>query len=72
MDGYNELVTRYVNESPISNQIIGEDNEKEFIKLFGHILKLRNILRCFNGFESDGSVSVRDLQGYQNIYVDLY
>ena len=72
IEGYNELVARLVNEFPISSQIIGEDNEKEFIKLFGRILKLRNILRCFDDFESDSSVSVRDLQDYQSVYIDLY
>lgn len=72
IEGYNELVARLVNEFPISSQIIGEDNEKEFIKLFGRILKLRNILRCFDDFERDSSVSVRDLQDYQSIYIDLY
>ena len=34
IEGYNELVTRLVNEFPIGSQIIGEDNEKNFIKLF--------------------------------------
>ena len=72
IEGYNELVARLVNEFPISSQIVGEDNEKEFIKLFGRILKLRNILRCFDDFEGDNSVSVRDLQDYQSIYIDLY
>ena len=48
VEGYNELVNRLLNEYPISNEIFGEDNEKEFIKLFGRILKLRNILRCFD------------------------
>ena len=72
IEGYNELVARLVNEFPISSQIIGEDNEKEFIKLFGRILKLRNILRCFDDFEGDNSVSVRDLQDYQSVYIDLY
>lgn len=72
IEGYNELVARLEDEFPISSQIIGEDNEKEFIKLFGRILKLRNILRCFDDFESDSSVSVRDLQDYQSIYIDLF
>lgn len=71
-EGYNELVARLVNEFPISSQIIGEDNEKEFIKLFGSILKLRNILRCFDDFENDNSVSFRNLQDYQSRYIDLY
>ena len=72
VEGYNELVARLVNEFPISSEIIGDDNEKEFIKLFGRILKLRNILRCFDDFENDNSVSTRDLQDYQSVYIDLY
>ena len=72
IEGYNELVTKLVNEFPVSSDIVGEDKEKEFIKLFGRILKLRNILRCFDDFESDNSVTVRDLQDYQSVYIDLY
>ena len=72
IEGYNELVTRLVNEFPIGSQIIGEDKEKNFIKLFGSILKLRNILRCFDDFENDSSVLAIDLQDYQSIYIDLY
>lgn len=72
IEGYNELVAILVSEFPISSQIAGEDNEKEFIKLFGRILKLRNILRCFDDFEGNNSVSVRDLQDYQSVYIDLY
>ena len=70
--GYNELVNILINEFPISSKIIGEENEKKFIKLFGKILKLRNILICFDDFETDGSVSIRDLQDYQSVYIDLY
>ena len=72
IEGYSELLTRLVNEFPIGSQIIGEDNEKNFIKLFGSILKLRNILRCFDDFENDSSVLAIDLQDYQSIYIDLY
>lgn len=72
IDGYIELVTKLLNQFPTSSQIVGEDNEKEFIKLFGHILKLRNILRCFDDFEGNNSISIRDLQDYQSVYIDLY
>ncbi|MBR0277793.1 MAG: type I restriction endonuclease subunit R, partial [Clostridia bacterium] len=72
IEGYNELVNQLLCKFPITNDIVGEDKEKEFIKLFGRILKLKNILRCFDEFESDTSVSVRDLQDYQSVYIDLY
>lgn len=72
VDGYSELVSRLIREFPISDQIIGEESEKEFIKLFGSILKLKNILRCFDDFKDYEFVSSRDLQDYQSVYIDLY
>lgn len=72
IEGYNELITKLVNEFPMGHDIIGEDTQKDFIKLFGRILRLRNILRCFDDFEKDNSVSIRDLQDYQSVYIDLY
>lgn len=72
VDGYKELIEKLANDFPIGCDIIGEDAQKEFIKLFGRILRLRNILRCFDDFENDNSILVRDLQDYQSIYIDLY
>ena len=72
IDGYIELVEQLITQFLISDDIVGEDAEKAFIKLFGRILKLRNILRCFDDFENDNSVSIRDVQDYQSVYIDLY
>ncbi len=72
VDGYIELVAKLLNEFPIDCDIVGEDAQKDFIKLFGRILRLQNILRCFDEFESDSLVPVRDLQDYQSMYIDLY
>jgi len=72
IDGYKELITELVNEFPLGSDIKSEEAQKEFIRLFGRILRLKNILRCFDEFENDDSVSVRDLQDYQSIYIDLY
>ena len=40
--------------------------------LFGKILRLRNILTCFDEFEEDTLLEERDLQDYQSVYIDLY
>jgi len=72
IDGYSELTAKLLVEFPLDIDIIGEVAEKEFIKLFSHILRLKNILLCFDEFEKDTSVSIRDLQDYQSIYIDLY
>ena len=52
--------------------IVGEKNKKEFVQLFGLLLKLRNILSSFDQFEGDTSISERDLQDYQSTYINLY
>lgn len=71
-DGYDELLKELVNEFPLGCDIVGEGAQKEFIRLFGRILRLKNILRCFDEFENNNSIVVRDFQDYQSIYIDLY
>ncbi len=70
--GYTELVERLEDEFPLGERIIGEENKKEFIKLFGAILRVRNILCSFDEFMGDNKISDRDLQDYQGTYIDLY
>lgn len=70
--GYKELIARLEAEFPLGIDIIGEDGEKAFIKLFGHILRLKNILRCFDEFEANDSMAAIDFQDYQSQYIDLY
>lgn len=56
---------------PIGGEIVGEEAEKGFIKLFGELLRLRNILTAFDDFESDDTLTPFDLQDYTSIYIDL-
>ena len=75
VDGYVELVNRLNSEYPLEEEaIIGEEKQKEFIKLFGKILRIRNILTSFDQFADDDKniISDRDLQDYQSRYIDLY
>ena len=57
---------------PLGQPIIGEAAEKDFIRKFGAILKLRNILTSFDKFEGKEILSERDFQDYQGIYLNLY
>ena len=50
---------------------IGEQAERDFIKTFSAILRLRNILTSFDGFEGDDTLPDWELQNYQSIYLDL-
>lgn len=54
------------------NALLGEEAEKAFIRLFGVILRLRNILTAFDDFAADDTLSPRDEQDYRGVYTDLY
>ncbi len=70
--GYVELIDELETRFPLGSEIIGESEEKAFIKLFGAILRLRNILSSFDDFDATDKISERDMQDYQSIYIDIY
>ncbi|MCR5323877.1 MAG: type I restriction endonuclease subunit R [Lachnospiraceae bacterium] len=70
--GYKELVDRLFNEFPLPLNLVGEEKKKEFIKLFGAILRLINILRSFDEFAGNELFSEADLQDYLSYYGVLY
>lgn len=72
VEGYAELIQKLENLYPVDVAIIGEDAQKDFIKLFGAILRIRNILVSFDDFKNNELLSQRDFQDYQSIYIDLY
>jgi type I restriction enzyme R subunit len=71
-DGYINLIAELQASFPLGKAIIGEQAEKDFIKLWGAILRLRNILSSFDQFAGNEILSARDFQDYQSIYIDLY
>lgn len=70
--GYSELIKTLQTDFPLGEQIIGENNQKDFIRLFGAILRLRNILSSFDDFAGEEMLTERDFQDYQAMYIDLY
>lgn len=72
VSGYKELIEKLTSVFPLDTDIIGEESEKSFIKLFGQILRVKNILRSFDEFDECNIISERDLQDYQSKYIDLY
>ncbi len=74
--GYIDYINKLYDKYPLNSEIITEQDIKEFIKLFGVILKFRNILSTFEEFiVNDPFIKEnkeRDLQDYQSIYIDLY
>lgn len=70
-EGYFSLVERLKDLFPVGSEIYGEKNKKDFIMLYGQILKVRNILTCFDQFASDTLLTQRDLQDYASMYLRL-
>ena len=70
--GYQQLVEELKEKFPLNQPITGEQNQKEFIKLYGSILRLKNILTSFDEFESQQLLNEREEQDYQSQYIDLY
>ncbi len=70
--GYASLVKELLEKFPIGERILGETNQKEFIKLYGAILRVRNILTTFDEFAGNGILTERDVQDYHSMYIDLY
>ena len=70
--GYEELIKQLTKKFPLSEpRIEGEKQQKDFIALFGMILRMRNILTVFDEFENNELLSERDLQDYLGRYQDL-
>ncbi len=57
---------------PIGEPIVGTQAEKDFIALFGQILRLGNILASFDEFAGEEILTERQGQDYRSMYLDLY
>ena len=70
--GYRDLIDKLSGEFPLGQPITGEQKQKDFIKLYGNILRLKNILSAFDQFAGHELLPERDFQDYQSVYLDLY
>lgn len=71
-EGYSQLIEELQSKFSLSEQITGESNKREFVILFGNILKIKNILSAFDKFAGNEILSEREFQDYQSIYLDMY
>ncbi|WP_432509343.1 type I restriction endonuclease subunit R [Kineococcus auxinigenes] len=67
-DKVDELLTSF----PLGEAIVGESAQKEFIQLYGAILRLENILTSFDDFAGQEILTERQGQDYRSVYLDLY
>ncbi len=69
---YSEKVLELLDTFPLGEPIIGEQAQKDFIALFGAILRLENILTSFDEFAGYERLTERQGQDYRSTYLDLY
>lgn len=70
--GYVDMIEELTTKFPLTEErITGEQNQKDFIVLFGAILRMRNLLSSFDEFAGHEILSERDLQDYLGRYQDL-
>ena len=70
--GYKSFVDELLAKYPAGVEIIGEQNQKDFIKLYGAVLKLTNLLSSFDEFSGNEILSPRDIQDYHSMYQDIH
>ena len=71
-DGFVDMIAELTAKFPLDDErITGEKAQKEFIALFGAVLRMRNLLTAFDDFEGKEILSERDLQDYLGRYQDL-
>lgn len=71
--GYRGMISDLTSKFPADDrQIIGEQDQKAFIALFGAILRMRNLLFSFDDFMGKELLSERDFQNYLGKYQDLH
>lgn len=70
--GYLEICEELLSKFPDPTEIELEADKKEFVELFGELLKSENILRNFDEFEIfENRISDRQIQDMKSVYVDI-
>lgn len=71
-EGYRGMVYRLEDTYPLEEEIIGERAIKEYISLYGTILRVKNLLNGFDEFKGNELMNERDFQDYKSRYLDYY
>ena len=70
--GYQGMIQELEDRYPLTGfPLIGEKNKKEFIALFGAVLRMKNLLTSFDEFAGNEILSEREFQDYSGKYLDL-
>ena len=69
--GYAELV-EFLKKFKPGEVIASENEKKEFVRLFGALLRVLNILQAFDQFAGNELLTPRAMQDYLGMYNDIY
>lgn len=70
--GYTDICNEIITKFPEPTKIRLEADKKEFVELFGELLKAENVLRNFDEFENfEKIISDRQMQDMKSVYVDI-
>ena len=70
--GYIDMINDLTIKYPLSDErITGEKRQKEFIVLFGAVLRMRNLLTSFDEFAGNEILTPIEFQDYTSRYLDL-
>ncbi|PIZ54001.1 DEAD/DEAH box helicase, partial [Candidatus Uhrbacteria bacterium CG_4_10_14_0_2_um_filter_41_7] len=70
--GYKSLIDELLENFPVGERIVGEQIQTDFIRSYGAVLRVRNILTTFDEFAGNEILTERDVQDYHSMYIDLY
>jgi type I restriction enzyme R subunit len=72
LDKYKQAVTS-LKEQYVPGEIpTGEKAQRDFVKQYTALLRLTNVLDLFEQFGDDTTLSPRDMQDYQSVYLHLH
>ncbi len=69
---YQKTAQELLDGYPLTEEIHGEQKKKDFVVLFGSILRLQNILNAFDEFADQEIITQRQGQDYRSIYLSIY
>lgn len=70
--GYIDICNDLLEKFPEPTEIYLDADKKEFVELFGELLKSENILRNFDEFSNfEKIISEREMQDMKSVYVDI-
>lgn len=71
-DEYAEAIDELVAKFNAGELPVGESAQKEFIKLYNTILRLKNILVSFDDFQGNEILTPAQFQDHQSTYIEIY